>query len=64
MDFQSVSQFKGKKVSITLINNFWYRAKIISVSPQAVVFIEERGKTLSVSPEAIIILEELKNENQ
>ncbi len=61
MDYQSISQYQGKQVKITLINNFWYRARILSVSEKAIEFVEERGKHLSVTPEAILIIEEVKN---
>ncbi len=59
MDFQSISQYKGKRVKLTLKNNFWYRAKIISVGENCIEFVEERGRKLSVSPEFIVFLEVL-----
>ena len=40
MDFQSLNQYEGKAVKITLINSFWYRAKILKVSETAVEFVE------------------------
>ena len=60
MDSQSLSQYVGKSVKLTLKNNFWYRAKIISVKEDCVEFVEERGKKLSVSPDFIVFLEELR----
>ena len=57
MDSQSISQYEGKAVKLTLKNNFWYRAKIISVSDSCVEFVEEKGRKLSVSPDFIVFLE-------
>ena len=59
MDFQSIIQYEGKLVKLTLKNNFWYRAKLISVKEDCVEFVEERGKKLSVAPEFIVFLEVL-----
>jgi len=59
MDYQSINKYLNFKIKITLINNFWYRAKLISCSEKAVEFIEERGRRLSVSPEAILMVEEI-----
>lgn len=56
MDYLSISQYQGQSVKLTLINNFWYRAKILSVSSNAVNFISEDGKNITVSPEAIIMI--------
>ncbi len=56
MDYESVSQYEGQKVKITLSNNFWYRAKIVSVTKQSVNFISEDGLSISVIPEAIIMI--------
>lgn len=56
MDYQSVSKYVGQKVKITLLNNFWYRAKITSVSKTSVVFIEEKGRTITVEPSVILML--------
>ena len=57
MDIQSINQHVGKHVKLTLKNNFWYRAKLISAKDDCVEFIEEKGKKLSVSPEFIVFLE-------
>ena len=64
MDCESINQYNGQKVKITLSNGFWYRAKITSVSSitNTVTFFEERGKKITCSPDAIIIIEELKND--
>lgn len=56
MDYQSVSYYEGQSVKITLSNNFWYRAKILSVKENSVEFISEDGKRISVTPEAIIMI--------
>ena len=56
MDYQSVKSYEGQKVKITLLNNFWYRAKISSVTEHSVQFIEERGQTISVEPSAIMMI--------
>ena len=56
MDFQSLIQYEGMSVKITLSNNFWYRAKIISVTEQTINFISEDGKNISVSPEAVMMV--------
>lgn len=60
MDSQSINQYVGQMVKLTLKNNFWYRAKILSVSESCVEFVEEKGRKLSVSPDFIVFLEELK----
>lgn len=60
MDFQSISQYEGKIVKLTLKNNFWYRAKIISVKEDCIEFVEEKGRRLSVSPDFIVFLEDLR----
>jgi len=56
MDFQSVSKYIGEAVKITLLNNFWYRCKILSASKETIEFISEDGKRISVSPLAIIMI--------
>ena len=56
MDFKSLSQYEGMSVKITLVNSFWYRAKIISVTEQTINFISEDGKNISVSPEAVMMV--------
>jgi len=56
MDFESLSQYEGMSVKITLVNSFWYRAKIISVTEQTINFISEDGKNISVSPEAVMMV--------
>jgi len=56
MDFNSISQYEGMSVKITLVNSFWYRAKIISVTEQTINFISEDGKNISVSPEAVMMV--------
>ena len=61
MDYQSLIQYEGVSVKITLINSFWYRAKILKVSKEAVEFIEEKGKRLTVEPKAVMMIEELSN---
>jgi len=58
MDSQSLDKYVGLSVKITLINNFWYRAKILSVSDKVVEFIEQKGRRLSVSPDAVLMIEE------
>lgn len=57
MDFQSISQYLNQQVILTLKNGFWYKAKIISVSEQSVIFIELKGRKISVSPEQIVLIE-------
>jgi len=59
MDYQSLVQYEGQKVRITLINKFWYRAKILSVSEKSIEFIEDKGRKLTVTPDAIIMIEEM-----
>ncbi len=56
MDFQSLIQYQGMSVKITLFNNFWYRAKIISVTEQTINFISEDGKNISVSPSVVMMI--------
>ena len=60
MDVESLNQYLGKQVKLTLINNFWYKAQIISVSNDAVRFIEMRGRSVSVHPSQIVLIEELR----
>lgn len=59
MDAESLNQYIGKTVRLTLSNSFWYKAKILSVSEKAVTFIEMRGHSVSVSPEQIVLCEEI-----
>jgi hypothetical protein len=56
MDFESVNYYVGQQVKLTLINNFWYRAKILSASKESVTFYSQDGKTITVSPSAIIMI--------
>lgn len=62
MDIQSLNKLRGKNVNLTLVNGFWYRAKILSVSENAVEFMDKKGKHISVLPEAILIIGELEND--
>ena len=61
MDYSSIAQYLNQQVILTLKNGFWYKAKIISVSEQSVVFIELKGRTISVSPEQIVLIEGVQN---
>lgn len=63
MDYESLRQYEGKQVRLTLVNGFWYKAKIISVSESSVTFIEMKGRTVSVSPEQIVLIEGVSNDN-
>ncbi|MCD4771275.1 hypothetical protein K8R30_02555 [archaeon] len=56
MDFQSIKSYEGQPVKLTLVNNFWYRCKILSVSKTSVEAIEENGKKLTVTPEAVLMI--------
>lgn len=60
MDYQSINKYLNKRVRITLINNFWYRAIILSVSEHLIEFREEKNKIVSVEPSAVLMIEELK----
>lgn len=57
MDYSSIAQYLNQQVLLTLKNGFWYKANIISVSEQSVVFTELKGRTISVSPEQIVLIE-------
>lgn len=59
MDFESMRKYIGKDVKLTLANNFWYRAFIISVSEKVIEFTEQKGKHISVSPDYILFVEEV-----
>ena len=59
MDYESLTQYEGKYVMLTLTNTFWYKANIISVKKESVTFIELKGKTVSVHPSAIYLIEEI-----
>jgi len=61
MDYESLRQYVGKQVRLTLVNGFWYKAKIISVSESSVTFIEMKGNSVSVSPEQIVLIEGVQN---
>lgn len=56
MEYESIKSLEGTSVKITLLNDFWYRAKIISVSEHSVKFIEERGREVVVTPEQIAMI--------
>lgn len=59
MDHESLNQYVGKQVKLTLENGFWYKAKIISVNEESVTFIELKGNYVSVHPKTIIMIEEV-----
>lgn len=61
MDSSSISEYVGQQVLLTLQNGFWYKAKIISVTEEAIVFIELKGRKISVSPNQVVMIEEIKN---
>lgn len=61
MDFESLCQYENKSVKLTLNNNFWYKAKIISIKEDSVHFIEMKGKNITVHPSAIMMIEEVGN---
>ena len=60
MDYESLRQYEGKQVRLTLVNGFWYKAKITSVSESSVTFVEMKGRNVSVSPDQIILIEVLE----
>lgn len=59
MDHESLEQYVGKQVKLSLENGFWYKAKIISVNIDSVTFIELKGNTVSVHPSVIMVIEEV-----
>lgn len=59
MDSESLIQYVGKTVRLTLSNSFWYKAKILSVTEKSVNFIEQRGHNVTVTPEQIVLCEEI-----
>jgi len=61
MDSSSINEYIDQQVLLTLQNGFWYKAKIISVSEEAIVFIELKGRKISVSPNQVVMIEEVKN---
>lgn len=56
MEYESIKSLEGTSCKITLLNDFWYRATIISVSEHSVKFIEERGREVVVTPEQIAMI--------
>jgi hypothetical protein len=60
MEYQSLSQYEGKKVRLILKNGFWYRCKILKVSSDCVSIIEEQGRSLSIEPDFISFVEVLR----
>jgi hypothetical protein len=61
MESEFLSGYIGQMVKLTLSNGYFYRARILSVSKEQVVFIEEKGRRLCVTPKMILILEEVRN---
>ncbi len=59
MDYESLNQYVGKQVKLSLENGFWYKAKIISVNEESVTFIELKGNRVSVHPKTIMMIEEV-----
>ena len=59
MNHESLEHYIGKQVKLVLENGFWYKAKIIAVSIDAVTFIELKGNTVSVHPSIIMMIEEV-----
>ncbi|KKL77727.1 hypothetical protein LCGC14_2031970 [marine sediment metagenome] len=59
MDHESLEPYVGKIVKLVLENGFWYKAKILSVTIDAITFIELKGHLVSVHPKTIIMIEEV-----
>ncbi len=59
MDHESLEPYIGKQVKLVLENGFWYKAKIISVTIDAITFIELKGNHVSVHPKMIVMIEEV-----
>lgn len=59
MNHESLEQYIGKHVKLSLENGFWYKAKIISVNIDSVTFIELKGNHVSVHPKVIMMIEEV-----
>lgn len=59
MNHESLIQYIGKQVKLSLENGFWYKAKIISVNIDSVTFIEMKGHHVSVHPKTIMMIEEV-----
>lgn len=62
MDYKSIKSFEGCSVKITLLNDYWWRAKIIDVSEHSVKFLEEHGREVCVTPENIVMILPMKTE--
>jgi hypothetical protein len=61
MDYESLNQYVGKSVKLTLNNGWWYKAKITTVSENTTTFIELKGRTVSVENVAVQLIEEVYN---
>ena len=59
MDYESLNQYLGKNVKLTLNNGFWYKAKITNVGEHSITFIELKGRIVSVEPSAVQLIEEI-----
>lgn len=58
MDYSSLVQYLNKRVRLTLVNGFWFKALILEVSEQAITFTELKGRKMTVDPKQIMMIEE------
>lgn len=57
MDKKIIEELNGKKVKIVLENNYYYKARILSVGDDYVKILDMNGKTSFIVLEQIKVLE-------
>jgi len=56
-----LDRYLGKKVAITLTNNFFYKGDVVDCDNDSIVVLDVTGKTITLKPEVIISIREVGN---
>jgi hypothetical protein len=60
MDYNTLLEFLGKTIRLTLSTGYYYKGVVLDCSENAFTIRDIRGNRVSLSPQTIIQIEEVK----
>lgn len=58
MDSESLKQYIGKVVKLTISTGYYFKGKVIDVTEQSFSLIDIKNKNVTLMPESIMMIEE------
>jgi len=59
MDAESLKQYIGKIVRLTILNGYYFQGRVIDVADESFSMIDIKGKNVTLSPSNIVLIEEV-----